>query len=86
MVTETNQNRTRLPTTIAEMGPWHFWADPYSVGLSPEDAAAIVDGSALPDQLDRCMKLSQAAMNALVTADGPQISNMFDASTVGKPS
>lgn len=58
----------RLPMPIAEMGPWFFWAAPEAVGLNPEDADAIRDGTATPAQRERARVLGYAAMSALIQA------------------
>ncbi len=65
-------NHNRLPMPIAEMGAWHFWAAPEAVGLSPEDAEAIRNGTATEQQQLRALQFGQAAMNALIMADGPE--------------
>lgn len=70
MATETSQRQSRIPKPIAMMGPWDFWADPHTIGLPPEDAAAIFDGTALPEQIDRAQKFGEAAKMALIAADG----------------
>lgn len=59
-------------TPISEMGAWHFWADAYAVGLPLDDAAAIKAGTASQEQLERARVHGQAAMNALISAEGPQ--------------
>jgi hypothetical protein len=71
---QTNQQLpSLLPTPIAEMGPWDFWARADAVGLPDDDAAAIRAGTANPEQVERAQAHSRAAMNALVSAQGPQV-------------
>jgi hypothetical protein len=65
MGTESN---SRLPTPIANMGPWDFWASPYAIGLSVEDADALAQGKALPEQIDRAQILGGFAKHALMAA------------------
>ena len=68
----------RFPWTIAQMGAWDFQADPYSIGLPLEDAAAILYDTALPEQIDRCRRQCDIARNSLITAAVNQ--------PIGKPS
>lgn len=70
--TSTHPPRHGPPTPIAQMGAWDFWAHPDSVGLSAEDAAAIKSSTATPEQISRARSRGQAAMNALIVAEGPQ--------------
>jgi hypothetical protein len=62
------ESKSRLPTPIASMGPWDFWASPYGLGLPIEDADAIARGKALPEQMDRAMKMGEFAKHALISA------------------
>jgi hypothetical protein len=67
---DVNTKQSRLPRPIAQMGAWDFWADAYSIGLTREDAEAITNGTALPDQIDRARVCGQAAKMTLLSADG----------------
>lgn len=54
---------------ISTMGAWDFWARPYGIGLSDEDAAALKDGTANQDQLARAEFHAISAKNALIGAE-----------------
>lgn len=51
---------------IAKMAPWDFWARPTALDLSHEDAAAIKDGSATPEQRQRGMQAGLRARDILL--------------------
>ena len=63
-----SESPSRLPVPIAKMAPWDFWASPYTIGLSTDDAEAIERGNPLPDQIDRAQKLCEFARRALMIA------------------
>jgi hypothetical protein len=61
-----------IPTSqrsIADLGPWDFWARPDSLGLQPDDLAAVEGGTALPDQINRMKALCECARHNLITAE-----------------
>lgn len=60
---------TRPPIPIRDMTPWSFWALPDAIGLSPEDAAAVDDGTATPEQIARMEACAAAAKCALMEAE-----------------
>ena len=72
MLSMGTESNSRLPNQIASMGPWNFWASPYGIGLPTEDADAIARGKALPEQMDRAMKLGEFAKSALICAQHNQ--------------
>lgn len=59
-------------STISTMGAWDFWARPYGIGLSAEDAAALKEGTASPEQLERAEIHAMSAKHALIGAEAGQ--------------
>lgn len=56
------------PKPISQMATWDFWASPFALGLSREDAEAIARGDPMPEQIDRMMRQGDIAKNALISA------------------
>lgn len=57
---------------ISTMSAWDFWARPYGIGLSAEDAAALNEGTANPEQLARAEFHAMSAKHALIGAEAGQ--------------